>query len=123
MIWNAVLGLAGDVVSGVVNKQKAKAERKLVEIQAETEIKKKQISGELDFDIQALKSGEDSWKDEAWTVVFIVLMLGCILPWTQEIILRGFEILEQTPQWLQFCIYGAIASSFGIRSLSKFGKK
>ena len=40
MIWNAVLGLAGDVVSGVVNKQKAKAERKLVEIQAETEIKK-----------------------------------------------------------------------------------
>ena len=34
MIWNAVLGLAGDVVSGVVNKQKAKAERKLVEIQA-----------------------------------------------------------------------------------------
>ena len=123
MIWNSLIGLAGNVVQGVADKQKAKAERKLVEIQAETEIKKKQIAGELDFDIQALKSGEDSWKDEAWTIVFIFIFLFCMLPWTQEAILRGFEILEQIPEWVSWCIYGAIASSFGLRSLTKFGKK
>tara|TARA_A100000164_G_C21939365_1_gene789794 strand:+ start:1505 stop:1876 length:372 start_codon:yes stop_codon:yes gene_type:complete len=123
MIWNSLLGLAGNVVTGVIDKQKAKSERKLVEIKAETEIKKKQIAGELDFDIQALKSGEESWKDEAWTILFILIVLGAMLPFTQDAILRGFEILGQTPQWFQFCIYGAIASSFGLRSLSKFGKK
>ena len=123
MIWNSIIGLAGNVVSGVVDKQKAKAEQKLTQIKAETEIKKKQISGELDFDIQALKSGEDSWKDEAWTIVFILIFLFCMLPWTQEAVLRGFEILELIPEWVSWCIYGAIASSFGLRSLTKFGSK
>lgn len=123
MIWNSLIGLAGNVVQGVADKQKAKAERKLVEIQAETEIKKKQIAGELDFDIQALKSGEDSFKDEAWTIVFILIILFCMIPFTQETVLRGFEILEQIPEWFSWCIYGAIASSFGLRSLTKFGKK
>lgn len=123
MIWSSLINLAGGVVGSIADSQKAKAERKLVTIQAETEIKKKQIAGELDFDIQALKSGEESYKDEAWTICFLIIILCCMIPATQETILRGFEILQQIPEWFSYCIYGAIASSFGLRSLTKFGKK
>jgi len=43
---NPIIGLASEVVGGVIDTRKAKAKQKLVKIEAETEIVKQQIKGE-----------------------------------------------------------------------------
>ena len=46
MLLKPLLGVAGDVVKGVVDTKKAKAEQKVTEIKAKTELLNKQIKGD-----------------------------------------------------------------------------
>ena len=72
MLIKPLLGVAGDAIKGFVDTKKAKAEQKLTQIKAETELKKKQISGEVDWDLEAIKGSQDSWKDEWLTLLFSI---------------------------------------------------
>ena len=45
MLLKPLMGVAGDVVKGVVDTKKAKAEQKITKIKAETDLMQKQISG------------------------------------------------------------------------------
>mgnify|MGYP003138339423 FL=1 len=64
---NLLLGPVVDIVStsvkGFVDTKKAKAEQKVTEIKAKTELMQQQIKGESDWDIEAIKNTEGSWKD------------------------------------------------------------
>tara|TARA_R100001440_G_scaffold40271_1_gene59922 strand:- start:309 stop:668 length:360 start_codon:yes stop_codon:yes gene_type:complete len=113
------MGVAGDVVKGVVDTKKAKAEQKVTKIKAETELLNKKIKGEIAYDLEAIKGSKDSWKDEAWTILFIIIIAMCFIPPLQPYTERGFDALSRTPQWFQFAMYGAIASSFGLRGMGK----
>ena len=84
LLIKPLLGVAGDVVKGVVASKKAKAEQKLTKIKAETEMLNKQISGEVEWDVQAIKQAEGSWKDEYLTILFSIPLLLCFLPFTVE---------------------------------------
>ena len=119
MLLKPLLGVAGDVVKGVVETKKAKAEQKVTKIKAETELLNKKIKGELAYDLEAIKGSKDSWKDEAWTILFIIIIAMCFIPPLQPYTERGFDALSRTPQWFQFAMYGAIASSFGLRGMGK----
>lgn len=123
MIFGAITSLLGNVVEGYFETKKAKAKQKLVKIEAETAIMKKQISGEIDWDIQAQKNAESSWKDEWLTIIFtiplIMLMLG-----QEERVNAFFAALENAPDFYQYLLGVIVAASFGFRGASKFlGKK
>ena len=119
-----LLGVAGDVVKGFVDTKKAKAEQKLTQIQAETEIVKQQIKGEVDWDVEAIKNTKGSWKDEYLTILFSIPLLLCFLPFTVEYVERGFEALAMTPDWYKYTLGVIVSASFGIKGASKFfGKK
>ena len=119
MLLKPLLGVAGDVVKGVVETKKAKAEQKVTKIKAETELLNYKINGEIGDDLEAIKGSKDSWKDEAWTILFIIIIAMCFIPPLQPYTERGFDALSRTPQWFQFAMYGAIASSFGLRGMGK----
>ena len=91
----------------------------------EAEIKKKQLTGEIDWDIEAMKSTENSWKDEWITLLFsIPLILAFCGDWGNDIVARGFASLEVMPQWYQIALGGIVSASIGMRSVSKFfGKR
>jgi len=55
LLIKPLLGVAGDVVKGVVATKKAKAEQKVTEIKAKTDLLNKQIKGEIDYDLTALQ--------------------------------------------------------------------
>lgn len=55
MLLKPLLGVAGDVVKGVVETKKAKAEQKITKIKAETDLMQKQIAGDIAYDVQAIK--------------------------------------------------------------------
>jgi len=123
LLIKPLLGVAGDVVKGVVASKKAKAEQKLTKIKAETELLNKQISGEVEWDIQAIKQAESSWKDGYLTILFSIPLLLCFLPFTVEYVESGFAALSQTPDWYKYTLGVIVSASFGIKGASKFFKK
>ena len=66
----------------------------------EAEIKKKQLTGEIDWEQSAIEASKDSYKDEAWTIVFILILAGNFVPSFQDTMARGFANLETTPLWV-----------------------
>ena len=113
-IISSLTGLATSIIDG-------KTQVKLTE----AEIKKKQLTGEIDWDIEAMKATENSWKDEWITLLFsIPLILAFCGDWGNDIVARGFASLEVMPQWYQIALGGIVSASIGMRSVSKFfGKR
>ena len=123
LILKPLIGVASQAVTGFVETKKAKAEQKLTKIKAETELMNKQISGEIEWDVQAIKQAESSWKDEYLTILFSIPLLLCFLPFTVEYVERGFAALSQTPDWYKYTLGVIVSASFGIKGASKFFKK
>jgi hypothetical protein len=114
-LLGAVGGLATTYLDGKVAIQKANAE-----------IKVKQATGEIDWDIEAIRATQNSWKDEWITLLFsIPLILAFCGNWGNDIVQAGFAALETMPTWYQYSLGGIVSASIGIRSVSKFftGKK
>jgi len=113
-ILGAVGGLATTYLDGKVAVQKANAE-----------IKVKQATGEIDWDLAAIQATQNSWKDEWITLLFsIPLILAFCGDWGNNIVQAGFAALETMPAWYQYSLGGIVSASIGIRSVSKFfGKK
>ena len=111
-IFGAVGGLATTYLDGKVAVQKANAE-----------IKVKQATGEIDWDIEAIKATQNSWKDEWITLLFsIPLILAFCGDWGNQIVQAGFASLETMPTWYQYSLGGIVSASIGMRSVSKFFK-
>ena len=123
MLIKPLLGVASEAIGGYMETKKAKAKQKLVKIEAETEIVKQQIKGEIDWDVEAIKGSKESWKDEYLTILFSIPLLLCFLPFTVEYVERGFAALAMTPDWYKYTLGVIVSASFGIKGASKFFKK
>jgi len=124
MILQGVMGVASEAVGGYIETKKAKAKQKLVQIEAETTLMEKQISGEIDWDIAAQKNSSGSWKDEYLTILFSIPLLLCFVPFTVGYVERGFEALAMTPDWYKYTLGVIVSASFGIKGATKmFNKK
>ena len=81
-LFGAVGSLASTYLDGKVAVQKANAE-----------IKVKQATGEIDWDIEAIKATQNSWKDEWITLLFsIPLILAFCGDWGNQIVQAGFTM-------------------------------
>lgn len=110
--------IANSVIGLVTTQLDAKAKVKA----AEAETKMKLATGEISWEQAAIEASKDSWKDEAWTVAFIAIVIGSFIPPLQPYMAEGFANLERAPQWFQWAMYASIAASFGIRTMKGFKK-
>ena len=121
-MWTAVLGpvanLAGQWLAN--RQEKSVAKQKLAVAKIEAQVKKVEQDG--DWEEIAMKASDQSWKDEAWTVAFIAIVIGSFIPPLQPYMAEGFANLERAPQWFQWAMYASIAASFGIRTMRGFKK-
>ena len=120
---NLLVGLGSQVVSGYLETKKAKAENKLTEIKAKTDILNKQIKGDIEYDIEAIKGGKDSLKDEWLTFIFSIPLILAFIPGCEEIVSRGFEAVDKCPTWYKAAVSAMIASVFGLRGAKQFMNK
>ena len=95
---------------------------KAVVKKAEAETKMKIATGEISWEQAAIQASDNSWKDEAWTVAFIAIVIGSFIPPLQPYMAEGFANLERAPSWFQWAMYASIAASCGIRTMKGFKK-
>ena len=116
MIFKA-LQLVGGMASTWIE---SKAESQKINL----EIKKKQLTGDIDWDLEAMKGSQASWKDEYLVILFSIPLILAFIPGMEGVVQNGFEQLNKMPEWYQYSLGVIVAASFGVRSATKFfGKK
>jgi len=116
--------LAGTWLEGKVEKTKAETGAKVAKAKAEATIMEKKATGEIDWDLEAIKGSQSSWKDEWLVILFSVPLVLAFIPGMEGIVANGFAQLNAMPQWYQYSLGVIVAASFGVRSAAKFfGKK
>jgi len=116
--------LATTWLEGNVEKSKAKTAAEVALKNAEAIVYEKKATAEIDWDLEAIKGSQNSWKDEWLVILFSIPMILAFIPGMEGVVERGFTQLEAMPEWYQYSLGVIIAASFGIRSASKiFNRK
>ena len=115
LLLKPLLGVAGDMIKGVVATKKAKSEAKLTEIKAATALKEQQIAGKVSWEASAVDQMKGGWKDEVSLVVLLAPAVLVFIPGCQEYVKSGFIALQELPTYYQHLLYIAISASFGIK--------
>ena len=116
-----IASLAGTWLEGRVEKQKAQTQAEVAMKRAEAVIAEKQATGEIDYDLTAVKQMSSSWRDEFFSLLFAIpMVLAFCGDWGREIVFNGFQALQQMPTWYQVSLGALVASSVGMRGITKF---
>jgi hypothetical protein len=118
----AIAELAGGWLKGKADEKAALSRVKVAKAEAEAEVMKVAATHEAGWEKIMAEASKDSWKDEAWTILFIAIIAMCFIPPLQQYVNRGFEVLSTTPDWFQWAMYASIAASFGLRGIKGLKK-
>lgn len=115
--------LATTWLEGTVEKSKAKTHAEVALKNAEAIVYEKKATADIDWDLEAIKASNNSWKDEWLVILFSIPMIMAFIPGLEGVVARGFEQLNMMPDWYQYSLGVIIAASFGIRSASRLFRK
>ena len=118
-----VANLAGTFLQGRLERAKANTEMKVAEAKARATVMEKQATGEIDWDLEAIRGARNSWKDEWLVILFSIPLILAFVPNMELVVLNGFSVLEQMPEWYQYSLGVIVASSFGVRAATKFFRR
>ena len=109
-MWSILAKAAGSIFGGWIDLKKAKytAEAKRYEMQAQAE---------ADWDQEALRQAQYSWKDE---LITIIIFAPLIVAWFDpNKAMEWVKFVSKMPLWYQLIMTGIVAASFGLRWLFK----
>ena len=118
----AIAELAGGWLKGKAEEKAAQSRVKVAKAEAEAEVMKVAATHEAGWEKIMAQASDNSWKDEAWTILFIIIIAMCFIPFTQPYVEDGFAALSRTPDWFQWAMYASIGASFGLRGIKGFRK-
>tara|TARA_R100001163_G_C5064852_1_gene202585 strand:- start:2797 stop:3180 length:384 start_codon:yes stop_codon:yes gene_type:complete len=124
LLVGPIADLAGTWLNGKVEEKKAQAKTRVAKAEAEAVVMQKKATGEIDWDLKMADASASSWKDEWLVILFSIPLILAFIPGMEDIVSRGFQQLEQMPEWYQYSLGVIVAASFGVRSATKlFSKK
>jgi hypothetical protein len=53
------------------------------------------LTGKIDWELEAIPSAQNSWKDELWLIVFVCIPAANFVPSLQDAMVRGFAKLSK----------------------------
>jgi hypothetical protein len=117
--------LAGGWLKGKADKQVAESRIKLAEAESKAAIMLSKETSVADWERIMAQGTQASWKDEYLVLLFSVPLILCFTgEWGRTAVAEGFAALEVMPEWYQYTLGVIVASSFAVRSATKFfGKK
>jgi hypothetical protein len=119
-----VASLAGSWLDAKTTKQAAEAKLKLTEAEARSKILLSEKTSVADWERIMAQGTTNSYKDEYLVILFsIPLILVFTGKKGREIVAEGFVALQAMPEWYQYTLGVIVASSFAVRSATKFFKR
>lgn len=125
MLWESVVGaLLGKVAPEVAgyyrDKLKLEAERELEQLRGKIEWEKAKTQRasesegrDHEWELESIRNS--GWKDE-WVLVLLSIPLVLVfVPWTQDAVLDGFAVLDQTPSWYRWLTVTIFSAIYGLR--------
>jgi hypothetical protein len=117
-------GLLGKLPEAVGNyfneKQKLASAEKIREIELKDALHRRQVeliaqglAADATWELEQIRNS--GWKDEYVLIVLSIPLIGCFVPGLAPYVLRGFEILSQTPSWYQWLIGVIFTAVYGVR--------
>ena len=86
-------------------------------------IRAAEIEAAKTISVEQIKQQENSFKDE-WLVIFFTVLMAChFIPYTQDTMQRGWEILKFADPMFWYIILTIVGASFGVTTMNKIGKK
>ena len=86
-------------------------------------IKAKEIEAAKSISIAQIQAGQSSWKDE-WLCLFFTIIFGLhFIPYFQNTMERGWEILSKSDPMFWYIILTIVGASFGVTTMNKIKKK
>ena len=105
-LWASAISGISSLIDSWFKVKKAKAE-------AEAKSYQMQVAGEIDWDVQAQKNAQYSWKDEFITIVWFTPL---IVAWFDpDKAMKWVEFVSELPYFYQIGMFGIICASFGLR--------
>ena len=111
-LFSAGKEVGGQYLQNKAAESAAKSEERIANINARAKMAEKT----QEIKAERVRGMADSWKDEAWTILFIAIIAACFIPWTQPYVDKGFTALAKTPEWFQWAVWASITASFGVKS-------
>jgi len=111
------------LITPLVELGKSFLNNKLEKTKAKHEAELKRLQNDADWDANQAQNASNSWKDEWFAILLSIPMVGAFIPDAVPYIERGFEVLSNMPDYYKAFLGGAIAASFGIKTLSNWGNK
>ena len=95
--------------------KEAKIVAEVAKYNAEAKRWEQAASIEGDWDQQALRQSQYSWKDEWLTIIITMPFVFLFFPFSQDYVVKGFQYMSEAPFWYQTIFMGIVAASFGLR--------
>lgn len=90
-------------------------EIRIKKIDVAHELAKQGLTVEANWDTNAQEQMKYSWKDEWFVILFSIPLVSAFIPDLQAHILKGFQVLKQTPDWYMWMVIGIVFATFGLR--------
>ena len=120
-----IASLAGTWLNGKVETKAAETKAKVARAEAEAQIMVSRATSEADWEKIMAQGTQNSWKDEYLVLLFSIPLILAFLPfeWADQAVANGFAALDSMPQWYSYTLGVIVASSFAVRSATKFFEK
>lgn len=93
------------------------------EKQAKHEAKMKVIANQATWEQAAQNNAGDSLKDEYWTIIVSLPLIGAFIPSFVPYVMDGFAALELMPDYYKAFVGASIGASFGYKKLVDWKKQ
>jgi len=118
-----VFDTLGSVVGGWLERKKIAAVTETTIALKKQEVITSQATADITWDQTMADGSKDSWKDEYWTIILSIPMIGAFIPGMDVYVLNGFTVLASTPDEYKIFLGTAIAAAFGRSELIKITRK
>lgn len=116
-----MFGTIGQIIGSIGGLATSYLDSKVQVQKVNAEIKKKQLTGEIDLDLMAVSKQDSTYKDDVATYVFLAPFVLCFCgEWGRTIVSQGFQAIQEAPDWYKYIVSGVVASAIGMRGVSKF---
>ena len=121
-LLSPLTSIAKTVTESVVKGRELKQELKNTEIKAKIKHQSDMAEGKINWENQAQKNLEGSYKDEVVLAILLAPCLCAFYPPAVEHIKIGFAVLEELPEWYMWLLFAGLSSAIGYRGVDRLMK-